>query len=120
VAAHRRKIGVSGSEAHQSKARTAGRSDCGSFFRDQNQQQRYPERMPSRLYNLEVALDDKIARALDINVRSIARKVQLPDGICEEAVGLLKDKMCALQSCDNPQDISERLIDDSWRRRARL
>src|SRR3984957_529555 len=36
---------------------------------------------------------DKIARALDINVRSISRKVQLLDGICEEAVGLLKDKM---------------------------
>jgi hypothetical protein len=39
---------------------------------------------------------DKIARALDINVRSISRKVQLLDGICEEAVGLLKDKMCPL------------------------
>src|SRR6202790_1851740 len=43
---------------------------------------------------------DKIARALDINVRSIARKVQLLDGICEEAVGLLKDKMCPLAVFD--------------------
>src|SRR5258707_12928471 len=31
---------------------------------------------------------DKIARALDINVRSLTRKVQLLDGICEEAIGL--------------------------------
>src|SRR6202048_4841165 len=38
---------------------------------------------------------DKIARALDINVRSISRKVQLLDGICEEAIGVLKDKICA-------------------------
>ena len=36
---------------------------------------------------------DKIARALDINVRSVARKVQLLDGICQEAIGLLKDKI---------------------------
>src|SRR6202171_6477609 len=43
---------------------------------------------------------DKIARALDINVRSIARKVPLLDGICEEAVGLLKDKMCPLAVFD--------------------
>lgn len=43
---------------------------------------------------------DKIARALDINVRSISRKVQLLDGICTEAVGLLKDKMCALAVFD--------------------
>src|SRR5437879_12289245 len=43
---------------------------------------------------------DKIARALDINVRSISRKVQLLDGICEEAVGLLKDKMCPLAVFD--------------------
>src|ERR1700682_3495438 len=43
---------------------------------------------------------DKIARALDINVRSIARKVQLLNGICEEAVGLLKDKMCPLAVFD--------------------
>jgi RepB plasmid partitioning protein/ParB-like nuclease domain len=43
---------------------------------------------------------DKIARALDINVRSISRKVQLLDGICEEAIGLLKDKMCAMAVFD--------------------
>ena len=43
---------------------------------------------------------DKIARALDINVRSVARKVQLLDGICQEAVGLLKDKMCPMAVFD--------------------
>jgi ParB-like chromosome segregation protein Spo0J len=43
---------------------------------------------------------DKIARALDINVRSISRKVQLLDGICEEAIGLLKDKMCPMAVFD--------------------
>ena len=43
---------------------------------------------------------DKIARALDINVRSISRKVQLLDGICQEAIGLLKDKMCAMAVFD--------------------
>jgi RepB plasmid partitioning protein len=42
----------------------------------------------------------KIARALDINVRSISRKVQLLDGICEEVVGLLKDRMCPLAVFD--------------------
>jgi hypothetical protein len=39
---------------------------------------------------------EKIAKALDINVRSVSRKVQLLDGICEEATGLLKDKMCPM------------------------
>lgn len=43
---------------------------------------------------------DKIARALDINVRSIARKMQMLDGICEEATGLLKDKFCPLAVFD--------------------
>src|ERR1700722_19560891 len=43
---------------------------------------------------------EKIARALDINVRSVARKVQLLDGICEEATGLLKDKMCPMAIFD--------------------
>ena len=43
---------------------------------------------------------DKIARALDINVRSVARKVQLLDGICQEAVGLLKDKICPMAVFD--------------------
>lgn len=35
---------------------------------------------------------DKIARALDINVQSVQRKVRMLDGVCEEAVDLLKDK----------------------------
>jgi hypothetical protein len=43
---------------------------------------------------------DKIARALDINVRSISRKVQLLDGICQEVIGLLKDKICPLAVFD--------------------
>src|SRR5712671_4660158 len=43
---------------------------------------------------------DKIARALDINVRSLTRKVQLLDGICEEAIALLKDKICPLAVFD--------------------
>jgi hypothetical protein len=43
---------------------------------------------------------DKIARALDINVRSISRKVQLLDGICQEAIELLKDKMCPMAAFD--------------------
>lgn len=43
---------------------------------------------------------DKIARALDIKVRSISRKAQLLDGICGEVVGLLKDRMCPLAVFD--------------------
>ena len=43
---------------------------------------------------------DKIARALDINVRSISRKVQLLDGLCEEVIALLKDKMCPMAVFD--------------------
>src|ERR1700719_860891 len=43
---------------------------------------------------------DKIARALDINVKSLVRKVQLLDGICEEAIGLLKDKICPMAVFD--------------------
>jgi hypothetical protein len=43
---------------------------------------------------------DKIARALDINVRSISRKVQLLDGLCEEVITLLKDKMCPMAIFD--------------------
>jgi RepB plasmid partitioning protein/ParB-like nuclease domain len=43
---------------------------------------------------------EKIARALDINVRSVSRKVQLLDGICAEATGLLKDKMCPMAVFD--------------------
>src|SRR6202163_548410 len=69
---------------------------------------------------------DKIARALDINVRSISRKVQLLDGICEEAVGLLKDKMCPLAVFDvlrklNPlrQIEAAELLRHSWSRHRR-
>jgi hypothetical protein len=43
---------------------------------------------------------DKIARALDINVRSVARKVQLLDGICQEVIGLLRDKICPMAVFD--------------------
>jgi hypothetical protein len=43
---------------------------------------------------------DKIARALAIHVRSVNRKFQLLDGICEEAVSLLKDKMCPMAVFD--------------------
>jgi hypothetical protein len=43
---------------------------------------------------------EKIALALDINVRSIARKVQMLDGICGEVTGLLKDKFCPLAAFD--------------------
>ncbi len=38
--------------------------------------------------------EEKIALALDLNPRSIVRKAKLLDGICEEAVGILKDKPC--------------------------
>jgi len=38
--------------------------------------------------------EEKIAAALDLNPRSIQRKVKLLDGICEEAVAILKDKAC--------------------------
>ncbi|MTH94873.1 plasmid partitioning protein RepB C-terminal domain-containing protein, partial [Roseibium sp. RKSG952] len=40
--------------------------------------------------------EDKIAAALDLNPRSIKRKVKLLDGICPEAVAILKDKACTL------------------------
>jgi hypothetical protein len=43
---------------------------------------------------------DKIAKALDINVRSLQRKAALIDGICEEAVNLLKDKICPMTIFD--------------------
>jgi DNA-binding transcriptional MerR regulator len=38
--------------------------------------------------------EEKIALALDLNPRSIVRKAKLLDGICEETVGILKDKPC--------------------------
>ncbi|MGQ3670810.1 plasmid partitioning protein RepB C-terminal domain-containing protein [Xanthobacter sp. TB0136] len=40
--------------------------------------------------------EEKIAKALDINIQSVQRKVRLLDGICEEAVALLKDKPCPI------------------------
>jgi hypothetical protein len=43
---------------------------------------------------------EKIARALDISVRSFVRKANLIDGLCEEAVGLLKDKICPMAVFD--------------------
>lgn len=39
--------------------------------------------------------EEKIARALNLNVANIVRKRNLLDGICPEAVELLKDKMVA-------------------------
>jgi hypothetical protein len=39
--------------------------------------------------------EEKIARALNINVKSIIQKRHLLDGICSEATNLLKDKMVA-------------------------
>jgi hypothetical protein len=36
----------------------------------------------------------RIALVLDLNPRSIVRKAKLLDGICEEVVGILKDKPC--------------------------
>lgn len=38
--------------------------------------------------------EEKIAAALDLNLRTIRQKVRLLDGICEEAVAILKDKPC--------------------------
>src|ERR1700737_1762867 len=49
---------------------------------------------------------DKIARALDINVRSISRKAQLLDGICHEAIDLLKDKMGPMAVFDGLRKIT--------------
>ena len=39
--------------------------------------------------------EEKLARALNLNVANIVRKRNLLDGICPEAVDLLKDKMVA-------------------------
>ena len=38
--------------------------------------------------------EEKIAAALDLNPQSVRRKVKLLDGICSEAVAILKDKAC--------------------------
>lgn len=40
--------------------------------------------------------EEKIARALSMHVNSVHRKVRLLDGICQEAVSLLKDKTCPM------------------------
>jgi len=40
--------------------------------------------------------EDRIAAALDIRPNSVQRKARLLDGICEEAVILLKDKPCPM------------------------
>ncbi|MCW2314488.1 hypothetical protein M2322_000008 [Rhodoblastus acidophilus] len=40
--------------------------------------------------------EDKIAKALDINVHTVQRKIRMLDGICEEAIAFLKDKPCPM------------------------
>jgi hypothetical protein len=40
--------------------------------------------------------EEKIAKALDINVNSVQRRMRMLDGICDEAVALLKDKPCPM------------------------
>lgn len=40
--------------------------------------------------------EEKIAKALGINVISVQRKVRMLDGICSEAEGILKDKPCPI------------------------
>lgn len=40
--------------------------------------------------------EEKIAKALDINVQSVQRKVRMLDGICAEVVALLNDKPCPM------------------------
>jgi len=42
--------------------------------------------------------EDRIAKALDVNVPSIRAKRQLLDGICAEAAELLKDKHCPMNT----------------------
>lgn len=42
--------------------------------------------------------EDRIAKALDVNVPSIRAKRQLLDGICPEAAELLKDKHCPMNT----------------------
>lgn len=44
--------------------------------------------------------EEKVAKALDINVNSVQRKVRMLAGICEEAVALLKDKPCPMAAFD--------------------
>lgn len=40
--------------------------------------------------------EERIAKALDLDVQSIRRKFKLLDGVCAEAVELLKDKPCPM------------------------
>ncbi|MEP6017251.1 MAG: plasmid partitioning protein RepB C-terminal domain-containing protein [Paracoccaceae bacterium] len=40
--------------------------------------------------------EDRLARALNINIKTLKQKSQLLDGICDEAAELLKDKQVAL------------------------
>lgn len=42
--------------------------------------------------------EDRIAKALDVNIPSIRRKRRLLDGICPEAAELFKDKHCPLNT----------------------
>jgi len=42
--------------------------------------------------------EDRIAKALDVNIPSIRAKHQLLDGICPEAAELLKDKHCPINT----------------------
>lgn len=43
---------------------------------------------------------ERIAKALHINIRSVDRKARLLDGICTEAVALMKDKTCPMAIFD--------------------
>lgn len=40
--------------------------------------------------------EEKIAKALDLQPMSVRRKVRMLDGICDEAVAILKDKPCPM------------------------
>ncbi|WP_182085968.1 plasmid partitioning protein RepB C-terminal domain-containing protein [Aureimonas sp. ME7] len=40
--------------------------------------------------------NEKIARALSLHVNSVRRKATLLDGVCQEAVSMLKDTMCPM------------------------
>jgi hypothetical protein len=42
--------------------------------------------------------EDRIAKALDVNISSIRHKRRLLDGVCPEAVELLKDKHCPINT----------------------
>jgi hypothetical protein len=57
------------------------------------------QRMIARAIERKVP-KEKLARALNIGVGSVDRKIQLLDGICSEAVALLKDKMCPMAIFD--------------------